>query len=502
MEALPARLLTDLELEVAVQEEAAAVRNRVPPEPWRTAVAASTQRVADWVRDSLTGDMRVAPSAVVSARKETYATRPVATMGIAERVTYRALARHVLRDDLPDRSPEAYRAFVQAPITQAWDVAPGELRTFGNARFSHVVISDIAAFYEYIDHDVLARELRIQTGNVLGISFLKALLAESEGRTFGLPQLYDPSDWLSDYYIRIVERDLSRRGFRVWRYNDDFRIACESYAEALEGVERLSDAARTVGLTVSDHKTFTPQFFNYLVANTNVDLIEGAANIDPDEVEVTVRGYVDWDEDEPVEVALATLRRLALPPSDPDRIDLAKTRGAQLLDIRRALATLTNQEHPGGLEWVVRLVEFIPSLTPQAVTYLIAAYGADADRVREQTTKLRHGESVSEWQAMWFVHALRELGFLDSPEAIEWTRTQRDRGRGGLLAAEASLALAESAAITFDQLDIGLRMEPEVLAPWYVLGIKALRGSMNEASVQQTAAIRDTSRLFKILLES
>ncbi len=191
-------------------------------------------------------------------------------------------------------------------------------------RREYVVEADITAFYQYIDHDFLRHELELHTGRIESIDALVELLAETEGRVFGLPQLLDASDWLSDNYIQAVERELLRRGMAVWRYNDDFRIACRSYIEALDSIERLEEAARAIGLTVSDHKAYTPSFATYFFKTTGRDISSVLIDVDPSDVDVIVTDYPDLDEDERVDAATFTLARIDLDAEDDNRIDLRK----------------------------------------------------------------------------------------------------------------------------------------------------------------------------------
>jgi hypothetical protein len=54
---------------------------------------------------------------VVNARKATIGTRPVSILGVGDRVVYRAFTKLILSGlPLPDRSPDAYKAFLHGPV--------------------------------------------------------------------------------------------------------------------------------------------------------------------------------------------------------------------------------------------------------------------------------------------------------------------------------------------------------------------------------------------------
>ncbi|MCC3267582.1 hypothetical protein LJ752_16230 [Arthrobacter sp. zg-Y786] len=88
---------------------------------------------------------------------------------------------------------------------------------------------DMAACYEYVDHDILAEELVIQTLDAEGVSALRALLHEIFPRGVGIPQAMEPSHLLADSYLYQVERNILRHGYMVHRYADDFRLIASSW---------------------------------------------------------------------------------------------------------------------------------------------------------------------------------------------------------------------------------------------------------------------------------
>ena len=503
MRRLSTEFIDELRLDVALQEEVAAWRNQIPPEPWLTAVRSKPAETMSWIQSRLAGGATGLPAVVVNARKATVGTRPVPILGIADRITYRALTKHVLRDlTLPDRSPDAYKAFLHGPIEYAFRNEHGPIWNVFGLDVKYVVEADITAFYQYVDHDLLRHELELHTGHIETIDALLELLGETEGRVFGLPQLLDASDWLSDIYIQSVERDLLRRGLAVWRYNDDFRIACSTYTEALDAIERLAEAARAVGLTVSEYKTFTPSFPTYFFRTTGRDVNAALVDIDPSDVDVIVTDYADLDDEERVEAAVGTLARLDLDPGDDNRIDLHRLTTDAVRDLRRAISSLTRAENGAAIDKLMDLLVYVPSLTPRLCEYMISVYGPDHARAVETVLDTFIGQaSLGEWQALWAVYTMRQLGLLQGSSPRQaWARTQRERARSRLLGAESALALADVGAVDFDDLDHALRVEPEVLAPWHLLAMKALVSTTGQHA-DRARAVRDSHPLHAILLD-
>jgi len=266
---IPADLLKRLRLEQAIKDEADSWQSLLPQPPgWDQAISQS-KALAQWLHGQLLAGLPCTSEVVNSAWKASHGVRPVPIWGFAERVTYRAIVDFILRNELPlDRTAEAYLAFISGPAKYGQSLAPKtkttSIASIFNSPVKYIVQADITAFYECIDHGVLAKELLTRTGDFAAIQCLMSLLSEVKGREFGLPQLLEPSDRLSEIYIDTLERDLLRRGWAVWRFNDDFRIAVLDFAGALAALEDMSSSARELGLTLSEMKTTTPRYSTYL----------------------------------------------------------------------------------------------------------------------------------------------------------------------------------------------------------------------------------------------
>ena len=116
--------------------------------------------------------------------------------------------------------------------------------------------ADVAAYYQYIDHERLSRELVRQTGRAdLAEALVQLLSAMMGGRGVGVPQNNSASDRLADAYLDVVERQLIRGGRRVWRYNDDFHIGAVDWRSANESLHILDRLLAALGLTLNDEKT-------------------------------------------------------------------------------------------------------------------------------------------------------------------------------------------------------------------------------------------------------
>lgn len=198
---------------------------------------------AEWVHDRLAGDFVPTPEETVGANKPGHGIRPIAVWDLPARIAFRALARRV-EVQLPPllRSRPHYQEFQRKPLSR-------------NGRY--VVAADIANCYQNLDHGLVLNEIAVQTGDHEAIGSLSALLRETTGRSYGLPQQSYASDVLAEAFLARLERSLIRRRLAVDRYNDDFRFTCDSWSDVIRSLEVLEEEARLVGLTVNDMKTFT-----------------------------------------------------------------------------------------------------------------------------------------------------------------------------------------------------------------------------------------------------
>jgi hypothetical protein len=226
-------------------------RNRLLPPRWGdVALSQAVDQVGSWFTAVMRRDIRPDPEDVLLARKLGRGARPLAILGLRERLLYRGAVSLVSDSDLSStRGPEAFEAFRRAPLE--------------DQACMYVFKTDISAYYQYIDHERLIDEVVAQTGSDLPISTATDLLREANGRAFGLPQLSQPSDVLAEIYIEPMRRDLVRAGLNVVRFADDFRVACKTYEEALSAWELADHAARELGLVLNERKTTTPKRDKY-----------------------------------------------------------------------------------------------------------------------------------------------------------------------------------------------------------------------------------------------
>lgn len=521
MKPLSTSALRKLKLEDAIENEAMTQRNLLPVEEgWQILGRDADKRVlAELCVNQLKAGHTPAPQVIVAARKPGHGVRPIPYWGPLERVMYRALATAAL-DLAPrlDRSPEAYTAFAFGPVTYAHQLQKDEPKEgllsnifyFLDTPIHYVVKADISSFYQYVDHSILSEELLLQGGDYEIVDALVELLFEIQGRSFGIPQLFDASDDLSEIYIDRVERGLLRMGYPVWRFNDDFRIACRDYPEAIRSIEALDQCARDVGLAISEHKTVTVGFEKYMLDSLGLRPSDDNKTISIDDVEVVVGDYIDEFGEEDTDRALEVLTN-AQDDGSAGGIDLRSLRADNIRLIRRALNGLARFADPRGIPELSRIVVYAPSITPDIMRYLEAVHVGARDGAVKFLDQLRVETTQNDWQKLWLINTMRRLELLAEGEpAVEvaprraWIHGVKKSTSNAALRAEAALALAAQGWCPFEETLADAERCPQPLLPSYTAAVREAIShtppAKENSARKQADALKRQSVLHRLLM--
>lgn len=121
---------------------------------------------------------------------------------------------------------------------------------------THVLVADIAGYYENIDIGRLVQELRAHGVAPEPTTLLSTCLNKWAGaRGKGIPQTYSPSHLYGEFFLNSVDRAISSEGISHLRYLDDLRVFCKSELDARRALLRLSELLRTRGLNLHSAKT-------------------------------------------------------------------------------------------------------------------------------------------------------------------------------------------------------------------------------------------------------
>jgi RNA-directed DNA polymerase len=431
---VPSDVLDRLDIAAAVDAEILYKPPYLPPSPAMGAIAGHREEIAQLLLGWYRTGFDLPPGELIQVPKRRRGLRPVTVTDFAARVVYRALIAP-LEPELPqvDRSFERKKEIERAPLEH-----PGT---------THVLISDVAAFYDFVDHGLLEEELVSQTGESTLADVITQFLHGVMGRDFGLPQVLHASDVLSETFIDIAERRLLRAQLPVWRYNDDFYVAATSWPEANIALELLDREIRRLGLTLNETKTLPLRADRYSEWLARPETLWNEIN---ENVEIDLRAVGFYaDEEDPPEVPdeavleLAALRALevAIPGLEQeDRLQVEVNRQLAVFSINALRLVQSN----GGLPFVRPLLSSEPQLTHHVSGYLESIAADHPDELLGMYEQLLadQGVYISPWQGLWLFEPLRRAQEMP-PSIVEWVTTFLEPTHPDFIRARSALALAE-----------------------------------------------------------
>lgn len=121
---------------------------------------------------------------------------------------------------------------------------------------THVILGDVVGYYENVDIETLASDLRAIGSPARSVNLIRECLRKwSPTGSRGLPQNVDACHVLGKLYLDDVDRYLLSRHRAHVRYVDDIRIFCASERVAKQALLELIVALRSRGLNINSEKT-------------------------------------------------------------------------------------------------------------------------------------------------------------------------------------------------------------------------------------------------------
>lgn len=226
--------------------------------------------------DNETYEPSVALKIYQPKRAGTLRTIPILT--VSDRIVYQGICNIVARRSAPDIQMVANRqvfAHLSASPNSMFALQPWRVqyRRFNRALEQTwrrgnkwLVKTDIASFYDSVDHGLLVEILR-DRWNIDGrlLDLLRICLrtwsphVQQRYLEQGLPQGYEASDFLSTIFLYTVDRDMCGKGYDAFyrRYVDDIRMLLPQQDKALRALIDLDLFMKSVGLIVQTAKTTT-----------------------------------------------------------------------------------------------------------------------------------------------------------------------------------------------------------------------------------------------------
>lgn len=471
---LPATLIDRLPFDEALDRVGSQRGGLLPASVGAQAAKLAGSKYIEWLQARLTDDLPLHEAEVVFAQRHGSGTRPVADLGIDARLILEALAIAVSESLTEDAAMLGLADHLAAPepgTRISFERAPAE-----DSTAAFVVKADVASFYEYVDHELLGREILELAADVNLSSAVAAVLASVMGRRYGLPQGPQGSDSLASLYLSAVDRRLLRSGVRFDRFNDDYLLRCGSLPEARRHLLELEVELRGIGLILNHQKTHILSREKYeeglqalqdILAEAAIESVELPLgySFDPDE-------FSSIDLDSADQPTIETAFQKAL---DDDELQYEVRR--RLVD--GALPYLAGFGSLDPLDRLGELVDRFPSQIRNVNLYLRSLIGGDDEgtMITAVASLLSSEPSQVPWVGGWLADVLAR-GTIFSRAVVPWLRGAAiDVGAPWFLRTRALIAAARAGAF-LSQTEVAalFRAAPEANRPDIVAAV-ALSGA-------------------------
>jgi len=243
--------------------------------------------------------------------------------------------------------------------------------------YTHVLVCDIADFYQQVDHLVLRQQLELASVPAWCLAALDAMLAAWHGEAGrGVPVGPHAAHLLAEVSLVPLDNMLSGAYPQYCRFIDDVHIFCKSPAEAhvalyelantLDGALRLWTSGRKTRLMPSQ------QFLEMANANVKKDNLRNEERRVLEIVQEVVGSPYSFASFEEV----SDTDREALGPEVVDVVlaEYLNTNEPDYAKIRWLLRRLTQVGAPGAVDFVIRNLPRLTAAMPDVIAYLRAAH--------------------------------------------------------------------------------------------------------------------------------
>lgn len=215
---------------------------------------AAVQTMITRLAESLEGGRyKPMPAELFRVAKDGDTTRPGALLRLPDRVVYTALVRRVAAPLAGGLSESVLwpRGGFEGSCWEDFERSPLESDP------SHIVVADVASFYDTVDHAVLGDSMLEMGSDPSAVGALLSFLGATMQRGMGLPQGLPASDPLATAALAGVDVHLERAGIRFTRHGDDYRFPVHDRFQAREAIAALDEALRSQRLHLNNFKTHT-----------------------------------------------------------------------------------------------------------------------------------------------------------------------------------------------------------------------------------------------------
>lgn len=271
----------------------------------------------------------------------------------------------------------------------------------------HVLVSDIASYFENIDLRLLGDNL-----SSFGVSpkYVEAILyflrKWANGRTRGLPQMMAPCSLLANAYLAQIDKRMLLHGYKYLRYVDDIRIFVSSEIELKKALLILTDELKQIYLDVQASKT------KFITSKEHLDeLTVLEKDLERVGIETEIEAGDSYSRHD---------SNYAIEEISEDKLiqfldDLVKDPQYDDRHLRYCVNRLAKIGSPAARITVLENLSLMPQETATFVKYLLSIEDTTKnDTVTRIIDFLESESNIYDWQTMWLLIYLSKIKFDDS----------------------------------------------------------------------------------------
>lgn len=222
----------------------------------------------DKIKESLDSDYDPSELLIIDVPKRGYTLRPGSNMTPEDRIIYQAIVDFISGnvEEPPTDGVFSYRLNSNMRSNKMfkfwrplWLEMRKKMREIYAEGYRCLLRTDIAAYFEHIDHDILrANILDGQITDQQVLDLLNKLLrkwAVSDVRYIGIPQGCDASSFIGNLYLINLDKIMIRGGFKYFRYSDEIYVLTKDEWEARKAIKLLINELRKFHLNLQEAKT-------------------------------------------------------------------------------------------------------------------------------------------------------------------------------------------------------------------------------------------------------
>lgn len=364
---------------------------------------------------------------IVDLPKDELSVRPLARLKIDLRITYEASVFSLTSeiDQLLHSSVFSFRlhswmGLFRNPI-KSWVNMRRYARRL-QRKFPNLFLAstDIASFYENIDIDQLARDLKITTGPYWAHNYIEQFLRgfNTDANARGIPQGTNASAVLANLYLVQIDDLLTRNQLRYVRYSDDFYIFGDSFLQLRDALLSITVALRSRNLSISRPKThiYKPDSFK----EWEDDLKKDALAYDTRRATRRIKPLV----------LRSTRTKIH------DEFNGATRDGIDARTLKFCLTQLSQLKDGYAVEWVLANFPQIPHLAKELLHYLRVAFTESCRaRMHFHLARILLGDEISAYpyaQQHILIFLMQESSRTQQVVDAAWTLLQ-DRNSAGFV---------------------------------------------------------------------